>query len=137
MMVITRKLSEIPICENACPTCNGVGKTVTVPYSSTVDPWESVCDNCFGEKVISEDLKKRIELGAILRALMIDKYISMRNCAEKFGGTMVDWSDAKRGKSAISEIEKKIAQVKILPDSGKGKTVIVPMERPKLKTNFD
>jgi DnaJ-class molecular chaperone len=59
MIVTTEAISKVPVCENACSRCNGVGKVWTIPYSTNHEAWQSECDSCFGEKVMTVELLER------------------------------------------------------------------------------
>jgi hypothetical protein len=135
MIVTTEAISKVPVCENACSRCNGVGKVWTIPYSTNHEAWQSECDSCFGEKVMTVELLERHSKGDDLRDLIRDKYKTLRELSLMFGGTLTEWSDAKRGKSSLAEILHKIEQVQTLPDFIRPEPK--PYERPKLKTNFE
>lgn len=116
MIVTTRKISESPLFEGACPTCNGVGKVLTVPQYSNHEPWEQECSNCFGETRISDALNLRKEKGSQLRQMMIDKHLTIREAVQKFGGYMTDWVDAKQGRASLKDILLKVDKVSVLPN---------------------
>jgi hypothetical protein len=111
MMVRTVPFSNEPLFEGACPTCNGHGRTRTVSLTSNHE-WEGVCDNCFGDTKIGPELRERIDEGEKLRRLMIEREFTMREASVKFGGSVTEWSDARRGKLTLADIQAKIRQIK-------------------------
>lgn len=107
MLVKTEKIKVNEIVENACPTCDGVGKITVVPYDGRPS-FKMDCGYCFGEKIVTANLVERKNLAAKLRGLLGREELTIREASKKFGGTFMDWNNAKQGRASLEEIETKI-----------------------------
>ena len=133
MIVTSQKIKTDFIPENACPSCDGVGKILNIAWNNRRQ-FETSCSDCNGEKIITQNLLDRQAKGRELRELMVLARLSGREASQRFGGQFIlDWEYAKQGKIPLGQIQAKIDLVATLPQFEE--VGPAPMERPKLKTN--
>jgi hypothetical protein len=113
MLVASEKFEVTEIIENACPEYDGAGNKLIVPYG--IEPaFTMPCSNCFGEKVVSEDLQKRKDLAAVLREMLHECDLTMHEAAQRFSQKMLDWNDARTGRAPLEVIQAKIDLLKTI-----------------------
>lgn len=94
-----------------CDKCNASGKTLarTMHGDFLMD-----CSDCNGEKLITEDLIKRKELGKTIRDLAVRFRFTIRQLGEKSGDSLSSWSDAYQGRLPIPVLESRFSFLKEL-----------------------
>jgi len=112
MLVKSEKIPTTEIIENACPSCDGVGKRMVYPIIGM--PFEDLCSNCLGEKVISEDLTIRKNLGQALRTLLMENRLTILEASRKFSQSFREWVEAVQGKANADDIRAKIVLIEKL-----------------------
>ena len=113
MLVNSRKIPVKLKIENACPRCDGAGKLQIVPLDTRLSPFDTVCDNCHGEKVMSKDLIDRAFLATELRDLLKESDLSLREAAQKFSQSFREWIDCRAGRAPAEMIQAKIDLLKV------------------------
>jgi len=86
--------------EKVCGKCKGEGKRLV---SSVEGKFLVSCLSCNGEKVITENLLRRKEIGKQIRELRLKFDFSTRRVAEMLGVKFTFWTDAEQGKIALSD----------------------------------
>jgi len=124
MLVRSEKLETKQTIPDACGQCNGVGLMKIIPLGMGRAPFETTCSFCWGEKVISAALIERKILAEHLTDLLRAEELTARAAGRKFGGTMLDWADAKAGRASLADIQEKIDLLTERPTSHEAQTLI-------------